>query len=321
MRTVLYPPTIDWSFMFQRPQQIMRQFSKNGWKVIYCNITQNKEKPMLENVEDNIYVCNDWNAFIKSKEHVDVLYSTWAKCYGYVGVIKPDIVVYDRVDDFEEWEPYEADMLEKADIVFTSSKVLYNKTVGKHENVTLVRNACDAEHFNPERIGKMYFKVPKPVVCFIGALGKWVDADILREVADKFSLVVVGPQFGINSPPRAYYIGMVGYQELPRYYAGIDIGIIPFTDGRVSQAANPIKMYEYLAMGKPVVATSLPETEHCSKYLRTVKKGESFVSAIIEELRDDSKEKALKRREFAESNTWGHRFRVIEDAINKLEGK
>lgn len=303
--------------MFQRPQQIMRQFARNGWRVIYCNVKQDMNKPLFEEVEPNLFVCNNFNALMQTHTPVDVFYSTWAKCHTYIGAFKPKVVIYDRVDEFSEWEQYEPDMLRQSHIVFTTSEVLFEKTLKLHNRVYKINNACDPKHFNPSKAPKVVFgNITPPIVCFIGALGTWVDTDILKQITGKYKLLIVGPKFGNNPPPGAFYMDMVDYNDLPKFYNSIDIGIIPFLDCQVSRAANPIKMYEYLAMGKPVVATDLPDTKIYPDFVNVVKKGESFVDVIGKVLENDSVVQAQARREFALKNSWEKRYEQMANAIN-----
>lgn len=318
MKTVLYPPTIDWDFMFQRPQQIMRQFARHGWKVIFCNKTQIRGKKMQE-VEPNLFVCYDLVDFVNEKHTVDVFYSSWARCYDLVHAITADVVVYDRLDDFPEWEQYEHSMLDSSDVVFTTSQILYDKTVKQHHNVHLVRNACDFNHFHhntkevPYRHGLKY-----PVVGFVGALGNWVDKDILDWIAKNYTLLIVGVEFGIKAPKDAIFLGAKPYNDLPVFYNSIDIGIIPFKDNRVANAANPIKMYEYLASGKPVIATYSHETSLYPHQVYTFKSVQELPELINKVLENETEKIKTDRLLIAKSNTWENRFKIVEEEIDRV---
>jgi teichuronic acid biosynthesis glycosyltransferase TuaH len=316
-KVVLYPPTIDWSWMFQRPQHILSQFAANGWKVLYANKTQKKGVPPTI-VAPNIEVHHDWGQLLHSvsKMQIDVLWISWA--YHHNVKVNAKVVVYDCLDDFEEWDKYEKSILERSNIVFTSSQALFDKQKTKHPNVVMVRNACD-----PAAIGSRTYPIPneliglkRPIVGFVGALGQWVDDRLLEKIAQSYSLVIIGPKLGKNPPARARYLGMKNYTQLPCYYGNIDVGIIPFSINRVSVAANPVKMYEYLAAGKPVVTTDLPECHNHDGLVFPCKDISQFLQSI--EKANSIPGIASKARAVALENTWEIRFRTIQEEINKL---
>lgn len=318
-KTILYPPTIDWEFMFQRPQQIMRQFARHGWRVIYCNKTQEKGAELRE-VEPNLFVCRDLLKYIHEYGNkIDVFYTTWAKCCSLVSAFESKVVVYDRVDYFKEWSIYEEFMIKNADVVFCTSQNLLEFT--NHHNVHLVRNACDFEHFNTTKEVVSLENQKKPILGFIGALGAWVDKEVLNYLADNYTLLIVGERFGIDAPKNSIFIGYKPYKELPSYYNSIDIGIIPFDiTSMVAQCANPIKMYEYLASGKPVLASETIETSLFPGNVYTY--GHipyRYLDNIIKEiLEGENATSKLERMQIAKENTWENRFKIIEREINRV---
>jgi glycosyltransferase involved in cell wall biosynthesis len=312
-KIIIYPPTLDWTFMFQRPQQIMRQFAQNGYRVIYCNATQRPGVPPSI-VEPNIEVHHDWERVKRDYKRPDILWISWAKHYDIP--IEAKVTIYDCLDDFPDWDKFEPAMLSRSNIVFTTSDILYNKQKNKHANVVICKNACDTL-----MIGSRNYPPPqdlvtlrKPIVGFIGAIGSWVDVDLLNRIAQSFNLVVIGPNFGKSAPPTAKYLGIEDYKQLPAYYANIDVGIIPFLINRVSVAANPIKMFEYLAAGKPVVATDLPECDYPGVVYRS-KNYVEFISNIHKAYQSNVSAEA---RQIAIQNTWECRFATIENEINKI---
>lgn len=313
--TILYPPTIDWHFMKQRPQQILTQFAKHGWRVLYANKTQIKGRPPTI-VKPNLEIHHDWEALLRRRPRVDVL---WISCAVHKDLdIQAAITVFDSLDDFDTWDPYEPEMLARSDIVFTSSEALYRKQSARHNNVVMLRNACDPEFIRPQKkaFQPLEFRknVKRPVLGFVGAIGSWVDINLLGKLAEHYTVIVVGPNFGKTAPPKTINFGMKDYHQLPRYYSVIDIGIVPFLLNKVSIAANPIKMYEYLAAGKPVVATDIPE---CRLYPEAVFPSKTFFEfcANIKKAQEVSPETA---RKIALENTWEIRFKTIQREIEKL---
>jgi glycosyltransferase involved in cell wall biosynthesis len=303
--------------MFQRPQQIMRQFAKHGWTVYYCNKTQIK-KPM-EEIEPNLFLVHDWEEFLKSGKHIDIFYSTWAACHTYIEKINHKMVVYDSVDDFEVWRQFEPHMIKKSHLVFTTSELLFNMRKKVHDHVFLIRNGCDYEFINSNSNKPMDLqRIKTPIVAFIGYLGDWVNRDILNEVGKNFTTVFIGDKGNNEVPKSLIDLGYKNYKEIPMYYNNISVGLIPFNKCDVSQAANPIKMYEYLSAGKPVVATNNPE---CCLYPEVVLSSKNVYDFLENIKKALTLNIALQAKEIAKENSWEKRFEEIEKRIKERYGR
>lgn len=276
---IVYPPTIDWSHMKQRPQQMMEQFSLHGYTVYYCNMTQSKTElctavnPNLTIVLNHRYFVKEILPALKKEGKNIVLWVSWSKLCAFLDVYRPDFIIYDYLDDFSAWRAYLKPMAERADVVVTTSGVL-REQVGKefpHKESLFIPNGCDLAHFKPR--GKAsrpreFSGHRGPVVIYSGAWAKWIDRELVLKIADGFKnalVAVVGVEFGSSvdkSLPNLRYLGCKPYQELPVYLQSSTVCIIPFLLEPVTVATNPIKMYEYLASGKPVISTDIPEARN-----------------------------------------------------------
>lgn len=317
MRTILYPPILDWGFLFQRPQQLMKQFAKSGWKVIFCNWTQIPNKEM-EEIIPNLFICHDWESLKKQKNfEVDVFFTSYA--YYNDKPIKSKITVYDCLDDFEEWEQYEEKMLQNSDLVFTTADFLFEKQKNRHNNIVMCKNACDFNMVQGNKVIPDDIKdIKKPIVAFVGAIASWIDSDLLQLIADKYNLVMIGVECENKTCPKnAIYLSRKNYKDLVHYYNYFDVGIIPFLINKTTIAANPIKMFEYMAGGMQVVATDLPECKGYDGVVYTSKNYEEFLNNIDIALanKEKNRQQAIK---YAKENTWQSRFFIMEKAINKL---
>jgi len=201
-------------------------------------------------------------------------------------------VVYDCMDrwtDFPDviahpWrhlfvEELEAGLLRRADVVLCSALGLYDaKRTSARGPVELVRNGADIEHFLPtgRAVPADLATLPRPIIGYVGAVAGWVDFELLRAVAlarPAWSLVLVGPVFQGQSMgdaralapvaglPNVHLLGLRPYAEVPAYVEAFDVATIPFVLNGLTADTNPIKVYEYLATGVPVVSTPLPEVE------------------------------------------------------------
>jgi glycosyltransferase involved in cell wall biosynthesis len=134
----------------------------------------------------------------------------------------------------------------------------------------------------------------------------------LEAVAERYSTVVIGPPYGNEVGGNCINLGVRTYSELPRYYNNLDVGLIPFSDFEVAKAANPVKMYEYLAAGKPVVATTTSETSLYPEFVLTATNADGFLNQIERAL---SLPGAAARRAFARQHSWAARFAEIEPVL------
>jgi glycosyltransferase involved in cell wall biosynthesis len=135
----------------------------------------------------------------------------------------------------------------------------------------LIPNGVDTKLFRAVLAGDVkpnpiYDNKTRPVVGFYGSIASWVDIDLIVTAARVFpdiDFIVIGPDYNLQFPnlgvPNIKRIGFVPYEDIPGYLAGFDIAMIPFKNTPMTKAVSPLKAFEYLAAGRPVVTTLLPE--------------------------------------------------------------
>ncbi|MHB1126056.1 MAG: glycosyltransferase [Bacillota bacterium] len=322
MKTIICLPALDWGWMFQRPQQMMRQFARHGWKVVYCNRTEGSG--YLEEVEPNLFVCSHFPRLMAGKSRFDIVWAPWPHWAHLRGHFKEKLFIYDRMDRFPGWGADEERMWQCCDLILAAGEELWAEAGQKHGQVYLVRNGCDPKIFQTQyQIPSDIRSVQRPLIGYAGALTDWVDMDLINLVAGEFSggsIVVLGATLGdvnLEFYPNVQYLGQKKYHDLPAYLQHLDVGIIPFYLDGVSLASNPIKMYEYLAAGKPVVATNLPEVKNCS-LVRVAANPDEFVFQVKRAIIEDSPRLASVRKQWAFANSWDNRFHQVEATVNKL---
>lgn len=195
-----------------------------------------------------------------------------------VGAFNEELVLYYCVDAFGEFPGYnrelieqrERDLLEVSDVVITTSPPLYRARRTQHPNVHFVQHGVDharlarAVH-ESEPIPDDLRDLPRPIYGFVGMIGEWVDLPLVADLASRHphaSIVMVGPE-SVDRGPCAdqinvHWLGSRDHASLPQYLRHFDVGLIPFHHVPLTHNANPIKLYEYLAAGVPVVSTSMP---------------------------------------------------------------
>jgi glycosyltransferase involved in cell wall biosynthesis len=327
MKTVLIPPIINWDFLKQLPQQMAEQFAKNGYKVYFCN--QHVKNNDIIKVSDNLIVYNNYNMLLDEihtkKLKIDILYNTWAKNYKWVDYVKPKVTIYHSCDSFDEWKSYEKSMLDKSDIVLCTSEYIYNLRKVQHNNVHLVRNAANETLLSSNYEDITFLNNIKEFKFgFVGAIGTWVSTYLMRKVADKYPTFFVGLEFGKKCPDNVINLGAKPFDELINYYNSFDAFILPFnTKSEITQAACPIKLYEYMCFGKPIVSTSWSETEVFNQNEKTIftsKSDDEFLENIdyVANLKQEQLEQIkTKYKSIASVNTWLDRFKQIDELIKK----
>jgi glycosyltransferase involved in cell wall biosynthesis len=333
---IIYPPTVHWDYLIARPQQLMTEFVNQGDKVIFCEPGKHKKK-YFKKIKNGLWL--NYGAPFAQWPQPDINEQTilWISSPGnvsYIGKYQEDIVVYDVLDypdyDFQAWKPHVNELLKKCHLVLTVSKPLYDYFGQFHSNVHLVRNAVNYENFaqiknlaQPAEIKQL----SKPIVGYYGALANWVDWELISLLALKnpsVSFVFVGPVIGMNAQdlpqlPNLYFLGRKPYSDLINYAQWFNVCIFPFKKTSMTMYVNPVKVYEYLAMGKPVVATDIPEIVEMGPIVSAAKDSEDFNQALFSCLSDDSPSAIAKRKFFAYENTWEKRVKQIKTLIKQFK--
>ena len=166
-----------------------------------------------------------------------------------------------------------------------------------------------------------FLRAERPVLGYYGALAGWFDYDLVDAVAARrpdWDIVLIGPMYDqslLGQPmlrrPNVRWIGPRDYHTLPGYLRRFDVACIPFRINAITLATSPLKMYEYLAGGAPVIATPMPECAAIPE-VRIVSDAASFADALVETrpLRQDQAFQARLRRR-AQDHTWTARVTAV----------
>ena len=186
------------------------------------------------------------------------------------------VVVYDCMDELSAFAGAPTDMpvregelMARCDLVFTGGASLYEAKRGRHPRTFRFPSGVDVAHFQtaretlPDHDAQQ--ALPRPRIGFAGVLDERLDRELLAELAalrPDYSFVLVGPVVKISPDvlpcaSNLHYVGMQAYQDLPRFLAHWDVGILPFARNASTRFISPTKTPEYLAAGLPVVSTSI----------------------------------------------------------------
>jgi glycosyltransferase involved in cell wall biosynthesis len=248
-----------------------------------------------------------------------------------VGRVGEDMTVYDVVDDYAEQVGPDARRrrfvaaadeaaASRSQVVFATTNGLYERQVARNPETHLVRNGADFAHFShtngtaPE-VGAL----SGPVIGFAGNLtAEKVDLDLLEAAArmrPDWSFVLVGPPAEnaraglrrLEGLGNVHVLGFRPYDELPAYVSGFSVGVIPYRSTAYTRNCSPLKVFEYLAAGKAVVASGVPELGGMEPDVALADGAEAFVAAVESALAADSSDAVERRRQLAEKNTWDAR--------------
>ncbi len=165
---------------------------------------------------------------------------------------------------------------ERVRVVATSDKLAAEVSRYRKANFMMLTNGVDVSHWRthasiPEEVREIK-ENSRILVGYHGALAEWVDFDLLRGLADRegVELLLIGYEHdqafkasGLLDHDSVHYLGSKSYFELHRYAKAYDVAVLPFRLNELTESVSPVKVFEYMAAGVPVVTTDLPE---CRKY-------------------------------------------------------
>lgn len=245
-------------------------------------------------------------------------------------------IVYDCMDEHSGFSTntpamlrQEEELIESSDLVIATSHLLHVKTSRLARRTLRLPNATDFDHFNQSVSSPMLSGLNSPIIGYYGAISDWFDVEMIRSAAvarPDWQFVLIGSTYGADVRPlkrlkNVHLLGEQPYDTLPGYLERFDVACIPFLITPLTMATNPVKFYEYLSAGKPVVSVELPELEPYREFYYPVRNHEDFILQIEEALYEDSPEQEERRVDFARYQTWEMRYRALDEAVRQLYGK
>jgi GT2 family glycosyltransferase/SAM-dependent methyltransferase len=242
-------------------------------------------------------------------------------------------LVYDCMDDWQNWpaDPLpgafslaeERELVHESDVLVVTSRELQNRHSADRVESKLIPNAADFDFFRNAPASSLASDIKRPVVGYYGAIADWFDLDLMIQVArsrPQYSFVLIGQVHQLDvselkALPNTYLLGEKPYSELPGYLRGFDVCTLPFRMNRLTKSVDPVKVYEYICQGKPVVSVPLAELAPMSELLYFAEGPEEFSSQIDSALAERDAVLEQKRIAFASKNTWKDRFDILDRAI------
>jgi glycosyltransferase involved in cell wall biosynthesis len=264
-----------------------------------------------------------------------------------IGQLQESLVIYHVSDKYDAntmdhaIDPVSVQQLHNtaidgADLIFYSSKKLFAEANRGCERSYLLEQAVDFDHWSQVGSGSLEVaeavaRIPSPRLGYFGAIEPWlIDQELIKRAAKErpeWQWIFIGNKsrgVDVEALPNTHFLPPVPYQDLPRYAAGFDVCVLPWdTAHSFTSYGSAIKVREYLASGKPVVISPLPEYEAMSDVLRIARSHEDWFRLIEQALEETDPAPARARQAAVANGTWDARAEwvsnLIESAIARKE--
>jgi len=263
-----------------------------------------------------------------------------------VGHLHERLRIYHAVDEYAAYEldvpaeqeaarrehirAMEAALIARMDLVFVASEALYAGKRSLHPHVVLVPNGADVEHFaRPGPPPPAMASLPRPRLVFVGAINEKIDLALLAAVAARrpdWQLILIGP-VNLRRPTQAlahlqslgnvHFLGTQPPAVLPAFLHAGDLCLMPYVCNEWTRNISPLKLYEYLATGLPIVSTPIPAVASFSDLIAVADGPEAMVAAIAHMLATDNPERRQRQQAIARLHTWEARIERMSAAITE----
>ena len=253
------------------------------------------------------------------------------------------LCVYYCIDDYAAFPEVnslvvgamDVELTRRADIVFVASETLYESKRRLNSQAYMSPHGVDVDHFRSAQDESVSVpldiaQLPHPIVGFFGLVEKWIDVELMAYLAQKrpqWTFLIIGrvaiPDSEVPRLPNMQFIGQRPYADLPAYGKQFDVAVIPYRINQQSLNANPLKLREYLAMGKPVVSVSTPEIEKLKDVVDIAYSREEFLVCLDAALaRPNSLASIEQRIDRVATCSWDARLREVWRLIgNHVSGR
>ncbi|MCK4520291.1 glycosyltransferase [Candidatus Parcubacteria bacterium] len=258
----------------------------------------------------------------------------------FVGKFKEKLAIYDCVDEFSASKGLvkqktitllEEKLIRKVGLIIVTHEKIFQAKKEFNKNIYLIPNGVEVEHFKKAFLPKTSIaeeikKIPKPIIGFIGTIQYWIDLDLIKFIAvtkPNWSIVLIGPIARlaeiekIKNLKNVYLLGRKKYQLLPFYIKAFDVCINPYKRDKVAEHCSPLKLYEYLAAGKPIVSVNMPEARKFEEFIEIGLDYKDFlrkIQKILDHFPEDSTKIEARLKE-AEKHSWNLRFFKLEKIL------
>lgn len=249
-----------------------------------------------------------------------ILWSYLPNAVDIIERLPAQCVVYHCIDDYAGFADaptatfleMERRLVGRADLTVVSAQTLLERHRAHARRVAYLPHVVDDELFRPGRpVPPEVAAPPGPRAVFVGRIGEWVDTELIARTAralPSWSFVLAGPantaMDALEREPNVHWLGRRAHEEIPAIVGACDVALVPFHVNELAASINPLKVYEYLAVGTPVVSVPLPELERLRGVV-TIAEPDGFARAIEAEHAADTPALRAQRRAAVAGRGWG----------------
>ncbi|HET7588353.1 MAG TPA: glycosyltransferase [Gammaproteobacteria bacterium] len=343
--------TVDWAFRYrQRPQHLAVELANSGAIAIYVNPPNSSERERgPREIQPRLYVVSGASTLLKTLRPSKVMILSTDNSIDNSDIdqwlARGHELIYDYIDEVSEqisrrsvsrqrWELHRR-LLGGSDarVVVSATDLQADAESNGCSSLVLIENGVDVAHFQEAELVQTKLSARfvdliqrgNPIVGYYGALAAWLDYDLILECAaarPQYEFVLIGPDYDESVPdamktqPNVHILPPVDYSQIAGYGARFNVALIPFLVNSLTEAVSPIKLFEYLALGKPVVSTAITESR---KYDCVYVSGrDGFCSAIDQAVATENDAASVRaRRATADANTWRARVDVLRHFVEE----
>jgi glycosyltransferase involved in cell wall biosynthesis len=248
--------------------------------------------------------------------------------------MKRSKLVYLRTDRYEDYpnvnasaiSAYDTTLKQHADLTVFANRSLYLREALSCRKAIYLDHGVDYEHFahvDSRMVPPEMVHLPRPIIGFFGAIdGHTFDLQLISDVVallPEMSFVFVGKSSidckELAARPNVLMVGRMPYDLIPRYGTGFDVAIMPWRRNSWIEACNPIKLKEYLALGKPIVSTPFPELRQYGRLVYQAVGPEQFAMAIRRAIAQDDASLVAERKARVRQESWESKTQSILDEL------
>lgn len=325
----------------------LRAFGPQVWRSATSSCYKVSEKLSVLSTVSPVFSQRLFRAEIRSlvrrlSLHQPTVVWSYTPLYtSYFDALPSALRVFDAVDNWAEHPAY-ASMQERlrenyeiisktADLIFAVTPYVVEKLFSRSAHAEWVPNGVDVDFYaRPQAEPDDLMRIPHPRIGYSGVIQSRIDFTLLQELVSlspDMHFVFVGPVWPdakvgeLKRSKNVHFLGSKPFDMLPAYLQGFDVGIIPHAHGEFVKSMNPMKLYEYLAAGLPVVMTPVPGAEPFQEVVHIANDATAFGRAVQSALQEHESSDRERRMQSVQQHTWASRVNTMLSRVySRLSG-